>query len=190
MNSKRRRGRVQNSASSSTISGSSVRAIFRTKDVVLLPASTESDVLRGERKRFMSHGFIRNELEIDKSWSKHGVISYLETCFSEKLSSVDPRWIQVSYSEAVVYRCSCSYTSSKINNLSKFAGKYLRVFRGQLSRQLSFVPINGQLTARGGGVEMAVRKSVMKPSATVFYMEIKTTFKNYFYNIDINLKLH
>ena len=38
----------------------------------------------------MSHGFIRNELEIDKSWSKHEVISYLETCFSEKLSSVEP----------------------------------------------------------------------------------------------------
>ena len=144
MNSKRRRGRVQNSASSSTISGSSVRTIFRTKDVVLLPTSTESDVLRGERKSFiMSHEFIRNELEIDKSWSKHEVISYLETCFCEKLSSVDPRWIQVSYSEAAVYRCPCSYSSSKINNLSKFAGKYLCVFRGQLSRQLSFVPING-----------------------------------------------
>ena len=62
MSSRRRRGRVQNSASSSTISGSSVRAVFRTKDVVLLlPTSAESDVLRGERKSLlMSHGFIRN----------------------------------------------------------------------------------------------------------------------------------
>ena len=91
MNSRRRRSRVQTSASSSTISGLSVRGIFRTKNVVLLPTSTESDVLRGERKSLlMSHGFIRNELEIDKSWSKHEVISYLETCFSEKLSSVEP----------------------------------------------------------------------------------------------------
>ena len=63
-----RRSRVQNSASSSKISGLSVRAIFKTKDVVLLPTSTESDVLRGERKTLlMSHGFIRNKLEIEKS---------------------------------------------------------------------------------------------------------------------------
>ena len=62
-----RRSRVQNSASSSKISGLSVRAIFKTKDVVLLP-STESDVLHWERKTLlMSHGFIRNELEIEKS---------------------------------------------------------------------------------------------------------------------------
>ena len=53
MSNRRRRGRVQNSASSSTISGSSVSAIFRTKDVVLLPTSTESDVLRGERKSLL-----------------------------------------------------------------------------------------------------------------------------------------
>ena len=87
----KRRGRVQNIASSSTISGSSVRALFRTKDIVLLPTSTESDALREERKSLlMPHGFIRNELEIDKSWSKHEAISYLEeTCFSEKLSSVE-----------------------------------------------------------------------------------------------------
>ena len=91
MNGRRRRGRVQNSASSSIISRSSIRAIFRTKNVVLLPTSTEPDVLRGERKSLlMSHGFIRNELEIDKSWSKSEAISYLETCFSEKLSSVEP----------------------------------------------------------------------------------------------------
>ena len=63
-----RRSRVQNSPSSSKISGLSVRAIFKTKDVVLLPTSTESDVLRGERKTLlMSHGFIRNKLEIEKS---------------------------------------------------------------------------------------------------------------------------
>ena len=53
MNSRRRRSRIQNSASSSTISGLSVRAIFRTKNVVLLPTSTESDALRGERKVFL-----------------------------------------------------------------------------------------------------------------------------------------
>ena len=48
------------------------------------------NVLRGERKNLlMSHRFIRDELEIDKSWSKHEAISHLETCFSEKLSSVE-----------------------------------------------------------------------------------------------------
>ena len=81
MNSRRRRWRLQNSASSSTISGSSVRAIFRTEDVLLLPTSTESNVLRGERKKFTNVSY--------KSWSKHKAISYLETCFSEKLSSVE-----------------------------------------------------------------------------------------------------
>ena len=50
-------------------------------------------------------------------------------------------------------------------------------------RQLSFVAINGQLAAKGGGVEVVVRKSVTKPSATIFYMVIKATFKKYFYNI-------
>ena len=81
MNSRRRRGRVQNSASSSTISGSSVRAILRTEDVLLLPTSTVSNVLRGERKKFTNVSY--------KSSSKHKAISYLETCFSEKLSSVE-----------------------------------------------------------------------------------------------------
>ena len=47
-------------------------------------------------------------------------------------------------------------------------------------RQLSVVPINDQLAARGGGVEVFVRKSVTKPSATIFYIVIKTTFKKYF----------
>ena len=51
-----------------SISGSSVRVIFRAKDVVLLPTSTESVALRGERKSLLiSHGFITNELESDNS---------------------------------------------------------------------------------------------------------------------------
>ena len=67
-------------------------------------------------------------------------------------------------------------------------GKFYLLFsetelRGR--RQLSFVPINGQLAARGGGVEVVVRKSVTKPSATIFYMVIKTTFKKYFYNSQV-----
>ena len=56
-------------------------------------------------------------------------------------------------------------------------------------QQLSFVSINGQLAARGEGWKwLSLKVCVTKP-ATIFYMVI-TTFKKYFYKIDINLKLH
>ena len=104
MNSRRRRSRIQNSASSSTISGLSVRAIFRTKNVVLLPTSTESDVLRGERKSLlMSHGFIRNELEIDKSWSKHEVRVVSSPSKPYRKKSV--RRIQKNLKNIILYSC-------------------------------------------------------------------------------------
>ena len=47
-------------------------------------------------------------------------------------------------------------------------------------QELSFAPINSQLAARGGGVEVVVRKSMTEPSTTIFYIVIKTTFKKYF----------
>ena len=42
----------------------------------------------------------------------------------------------------------------------------------------------------GGGVEVVVRKSMTKYCATIFCIVIETTFKKYFYNINVNLKLH
>ena len=52
-------------------------------------------------------------------------------------------------------------------------------------RQLSFVPINGQLAASGGGFEVVVQKSVTKSLATIFYIVIKANFNKSFYNINI-----
>ena len=49
-------------------------------------------------------------------------------------------------------------------------------------RQLSFIPINGQLATRGegGGVEVVILKSMTKSTATIFCIVIKATFKKYF----------
>ena len=41
----------------------------------------------------------------------------------------------------------------------------------------------------GEGVEVVVCKSMTKPSATIFYIMIKSTLKKYFHLININLKL-
>ena len=52
--------------------------------------------------------------------------------------------------------------------------QYSYAIRGR--QQLNFVPINGQLAAAGGRVEVVVRKSVTKSPATIFYIVIKITF--------------
>ena len=54
-------------------------------------------------------------------------------------------------------------------------------------QQLSFALIKGPI--REEGVEVVVLKSVKKSSATIFYIAVKTIFKEYFYNININLEL-
>ena len=58
-----------------------------------------------------------------------------------------------------------------VKGILHFSVQYPRGYQ-----QLNFVPINGQLAARGGGVEVEVRKSMAKSTATILFMLIKTTF--------------
>ena len=57
-------------------------------------------------------------------------------------------------------------------------------------RQLSLVLSNSKLDAVGGREEVVARKSMKKFTAMIFYIAIKTTFRNYFHKININLKLY
>ena len=52
-------------------------------------------------------------------------------------------------------------------------------------QQLIFILING-----AEEVEVISRKRVTKSCAKIFYIVITTTFKRYFCNININLKLY
>ncbi len=62
---------------------------FKTKEVVLLPSNTETDVIRGQRKAdLMQRGFIRSELELKKSWTDEEVIGFLDNCFEDQLQSI------------------------------------------------------------------------------------------------------
>ena len=76
-------------AASTAARNVSVSTIFRTKEVVLLPSSTENEVLRGRRKSLlMSQGFVRSELELDRNWSEKEVIEFFEDCFKDKLECI------------------------------------------------------------------------------------------------------
>ena len=66
----RRTVSYQKAAAKSTSTVNRTR-IFRTKKVILLPGVAQHEVVRGPRKSdLLGQGFIRNELEINKSWSE------------------------------------------------------------------------------------------------------------------------
>lgn len=65
-------------------------AKFITKKVVLLPDNNETKIIRGERKALlMEQGFIRSELELDKSWDEREVHEFLKSSFKAKLDLLD-----------------------------------------------------------------------------------------------------
>ena len=64
--------------------------IFRTKEVILLPASKTDRVVRApEKANLMEHGFVLSETKIDKNWSYKEVFEHLDGCFEGKLRSED-----------------------------------------------------------------------------------------------------
>ena len=62
---------------------------FRTKEVVLLPSSNESQIVKGKRKQsLMANGFVRSELTMKKEWTENEVLNFFANIFEEKLQNI------------------------------------------------------------------------------------------------------